>query len=169
MGENMKKVVIINGYNGVGKDTFVDYVGKYRKVMNYSSISAIKDIAILAGWKGSKEEKDRKFLSDLKLLCSSYSDLPMKAMEEKYKYFLTTNAEYLFLHIREPQEIELAQKKFDAITVLITNERVPQIKSNYADANVYNYIYDYYIDNSETFENLEEAAKLFIDSIEDNS
>lgn len=163
-GRSMKKVVIINGHNGVGKDTFVKYVQDNIKATNYSSISAVKEIAGMIGWKGTKTSKDRQMLSDLKVLLGEYNDFPMKSMKEKYRYFLTRDDEILFLHIREPEEIEKAKKEFNAITVLIKNDRARQ-ETNMADARVFDYTYDYYIDNSETFESLEVAAKLFIDSI----
>lgn len=161
----MKKVVIINGYNGVGKDTFIGFVQKYIKVTNYSSIQAVKEIAKMIGWDGGKESKDRKMLSDLKMLLSEYNDLPMRNMREKYKSFLTKDDEIFFLHIREPEEIEKARIEFNATTVIIKNEKVLQDLANYGDANVFDYSYDYYIDNSETFEDLEEAAKLFVDAL----
>ena len=64
----MKHIIIINGCGGVGKDTFVNMCAKYTSVVNYSSVKEIKEIAKYIGWDGSKEERDRKFLSDLKLL-----------------------------------------------------------------------------------------------------
>ena len=61
IGDNMKNIVIINGYGGSGKDTFVEFVSKYNKVYNFSSVDKVKEIAKLIGWNGKKEEKDRKF------------------------------------------------------------------------------------------------------------
>ena len=78
-----KQVFIINGSGGVGKDTFVDLVDhnlshKYRYLtMNFSSVDKVKKVAEIIGWDVySKTEKDRKFLSDLKLLCTEYNDMP---------------------------------------------------------------------------------------------
>ena len=67
-----KQVFIINGSGGVGKDTFVELVSKVfnLSVMNFSSVDKVKEIARIIGWTGGKTEKDRKFLSDLKLLCT---------------------------------------------------------------------------------------------------
>ena len=51
----MKKyVVIINGKGGVGKDTLCDIVSKKYCVNNVSSITPIKQIAQIGGWKGEK-------------------------------------------------------------------------------------------------------------------
>ena len=63
----MKQVLIINGSGGVGKDTFVNFLNKYKKVIHRSIAYPAKEIAKQIGWDGSsKTEKDRKFLSDIK-------------------------------------------------------------------------------------------------------
>ena len=41
-----------------------------KQVINYSSVDEIKRIAKDIGWTGSKTERDRKFLCDLKLVVS---------------------------------------------------------------------------------------------------
>ena len=55
-----KKVFIINGSGGVGKDTFVNMIGKHIKVLNYSSVKKIKEIAMQGGWNGGKTEKGNR-------------------------------------------------------------------------------------------------------------
>lgn len=171
---NNKYTVVINGSGGVGKDSFVKLVTEVLdgKVINYSSVSPIKLLASGVGWNGEKTEKDRKFLSDLKLLCTRYNDFPFNNMRKVVKDFLDDSskdcAKILFLHIREPKEIKRAVKEFNAKTVIITNLRVADIKSNEADENVYDYKYDYYIDNSGSFDDLMEAAKIFISELDNN-
>ena len=65
----MKEIVVINGSGGVGKDTFVQFCNEYTPIMNISSVDKVKEAAkVLAGWNGEKDEKSRKFLSDLKEL-----------------------------------------------------------------------------------------------------
>ena len=71
-----KIVIIINGRGGVGKDTLCDFAAKHYKVENISSITPIKDLAKLCGWGGEKNEKSRKFLSDLKQLLIDYNEYP---------------------------------------------------------------------------------------------
>ena len=57
----MKKIFIINGSGGVGKDTFVELVSQFFPIVNFSSVHKVKEIAIKIGWDGkSKTEKDRK-------------------------------------------------------------------------------------------------------------
>lgn len=161
----MKKVFIINGSGGVGKDTFVSLVSDVVKfgVLNYSSVDKIKEIAREIGWDGGKTEKDRRFLSDLKILCAEYNDLPFNSMKQKYEEFLSGNWSVMFLHIREPNEIEKAKAVFSANTVLVRRDSVKHITSNMADENVYNYSYDYEINNNGTIDDLLSEAIRFAD------
>jgi len=152
-----KVIVVLNGSGCVGKDTFVDCVsdcvakGINNKavVLNYSSVEKIKQFAELMGWDGTKTERNRKFLSDLKMLLSDYNDLPFNSMKEKVEEFQDIdNAVMLFLHIREPQEIERVKQEFGATTILIKRDSIPQITSNIADGSVFDYDYDIVINNN---------------------
>ena len=160
-----KQIVIINGSAGVGKDTFVNLVSKYVPTMNYSSIDRIKEIAKECGWNGKKTEKDRKFLSDLKILCSKYNDLPMLSMRKNVQKFYDSKKELLFLHIREPIEISNAVILFNAKTLLIKRNSVKHIITNEADAGVFNYNYNYVIENNGTKEELDNKAKEFVETL----
>ena len=165
----MKKVLlIINGAGGVGKDTLCDLGAKHFKVYNTSTIIPIKDIAKMCGWTGSKDDKSRKFLSDLKRLCVEYNDYPTVWALERYREFLKSDNEVMFLHIREPEEIDKFVKASggEAKTLLIRGgERMK--KSSYGNASddcVENYSYDYYFVNDKTLEEAEcDFAKLLAD------
>lgn len=158
-----KKIFIINGSGGVGKDTFVELVSEFASIMNFSSVDKVKDIAKEIGWNGTKTEKDRKFLSDLKILTAEYCDMPFQSMKHKVEEFKQSDIhQCLFLHIREPQEIQRAVNEFNAETILITRDSVQQITSNMADANVYNYNYDYEIRNNGTINSFRQIAKHFV-------
>ena len=169
MNKKCKQVFIINGSGGSGKDTFVNLVREYEEerlnqnnlVDNFSSVDKVKEIARIIGWDGKKTEKDRKFLSDLKLLCTEYNNMPFKSMQEKVEEFENDNAEFLFLHIGEPEEIEKAKKAFDAETILIIRDNIKQIVSNMADKNVRDYNYDIVIYNNDTLEELKSKAMKF--------
>ena len=170
-GKLDKQIFIINGSGGVGKDTFVDLVSvelndklkHFHTVINYSSVDKVKEIARKIGWDGKKSEKDRKFLSDLKILTSSYCDMPFESMKNKMIEFLgDEESKLLFLHIREPEEIERAVKAFKAKTILIVRDSVRHITSNMGDKNVFKYKYDFVIENNGTIEDLREKAKEFL-------
>ena len=154
-----KQVFIINGSGGCGKDTFVSLIADSFPTINYSSVDKVKEIARIIGWSGGKTEKDRKFLSDLKSLCTDYNDMPLNCMKKKYEEFMNDDEiVFLFLHIREPENIEKAKNLFNAKTILIKRNPVELITSNMADANVYNYDYDIVINNNYGIEELKEIA-----------
>jgi hypothetical protein len=159
---NTKGIYIINGMGGVGKDEFVKHVSKYIPTMNYSSVSFVKQIAKECGWTGAKTENDRKFLSDLKILLSEYNDIPFKRMQTVVDSFNVSKDKILFLHIREPLEIARAVEEFGAKTILIKRDSIAKITSNMADAGVFNYNYDFIIENNEDIDYLDTLAKNFV-------
>ena len=153
----MKKlVVVINGSGGVGKDTLCDFAAECYKVKNISSITPIKQIAERCGWDGTKDDKSRKFLSDLKLLCVEYNDYPTRWALREYESFLDTDEEIMFVHIREPEEIAkfVAATNGAARTLLIRGgERMNKsCYGNVSDDGVENYAYDRYFLNDGTLE-----------------
>ena len=162
----MKKIVVINGTGGAGKDTFVNLCSNYKKVQNTSSIDLIKDMAILCGWNNQKDEKSRKFLSDLKDLVSDYNDAPYKEIENQISKFYNSDNEILFIHIREPENIDKIARNFDAKTLLITRLGLSNIQSNHADKEVNNYKYDFYIYNDGSLEDFKSKAKHFVETLE---
>lgn len=157
-----KQIFITNGMARSGKDTFAVILNGIVPTLKYSSIDKVKDIAKLCGWDGGKSERDRKFLSDLKLLTSEYSNMPFNAICSEVKKFLSDETYVVMLiDIREPAEIEKAKRAFNAKTILIENNRVKNISSNIADANVFNYTYDYIIQNNGSFEEFKENILRF--------
>ena len=165
----MKKIIVINGTGGSGKDSFVRYVSENANVYNFDSVHKIKLIAELVGWNGvTKTEKDRKFLSDLKRLTKEYNDMPYKEIVKGIDVFNENDFEIMFIHIREPEEIERIVKDFNATTLLIKRKGLDNITSNESDANVDNYNYDYIIEN-DTLEQLEKSAKEFISTLKEES
>ncbi len=158
-----KNIIIINGTGGSGKDTFVSFCSEFARVTNISSVDKVKEAAkILVGWNGAKDEKSRKLLVDLKQLSIQYNDAPTKYIKEQYEIFKRSNSEFLFIHIREIEEIKKIQKLLNAKTLLIKNPRVALITSNSSDGNVYKYHYDYIIENSGTLEDLKKKAREFV-------
>lgn len=164
-----KAVIVINGAGGVGKDTLCDAAATKYKTRNISTITPIKEIASLCGWSGAKDNKSRKFLSDMKRLCADYNDFPTNWAKAQFDQFLETDEEILFVHIREPEEISKFVEATNGVakTLLVRGgERFKQRFGGYgntSDDGVENYKYDYYFDN-DTF--LEDAKKRFIDFME---
>ena len=160
----MKKIVlVINGRGGVGKDTLCDLASKHFRVYNISSVDPIKAIARECGWDGSKDDKSRRFLSDLKALTVAYNNYPTVWAKERFLGFLESEDEIMFLHIREPEEIANKEEATDGVarTLLIRGgDRMK--KENYgnvSDDGVENYEYDYYFTNDKS---LEDAEREFV-------
>ena len=162
-----KKVIIINGTGGSGKDTFTEFCAKHLKVYNYSTIDRIKEIAKEFGWNGTKTDKDRKFLSDLKKLATEYNDMPYKLTIDSIDEFMKSDYDIMFIHIREPEEIKKVVNEVEAKTLLIKRKDHDIIKTNISDASIegYDYDYDYVILNT-TLEEFEEEAKRFIKELQ---
>lgn len=157
----MKKIIVINGTGGCGKDTFVELCKKHINVYNFSSIDKVKEVAKIIGWKGTKTDKDRKFLADLKKLTTNYNDMAFNSIIDAVNVFKKSKDEIMFIHIREPEEIKRVVDKFNAKTLLIKRTGQEIIKSNSSDANIENYNYDYIIENT-TLEQYENKAIKFI-------
>lgn len=160
-----KKVFIINGSGGVGKDEFLKVLNQFVTVEHIYISTPAKQLAIIIGWNGSKTEKDRKFLSDLKELIDRYNDgnyTYVASTVAAFKSgFVFSKAKALFVDMREPKDIARGVADFGAQTVLVTNERVKPIDSNMADAGVFNYHYDYQIRNNGSLIDLQRLALKF--------
>ena len=169
----MKKTVfVINGSGGVGKDTLCEMAAKRYRICNVSSITPIKEIALLCGWDGEKTDRARKFLSDLKSLTTDFNDFPTEWIYKKYLDFLNSDDDIMFVHIREGAEIEKFVKKTEgkAKTLLIRGgERFAKTRQgaygNASDDLVENYNYDYYFVNDKPLEETEELFCSFIAKI----
>ena len=152
------RVIIINGGAGVGKDKVVkifrDISGL--RIKNFSSVDKVKNISeICFGWNGKKNEKSRKFLSEIKRIWTEFNDGPNNDILNKIdidtKYCLEKNKDIrknvYFLHIREPEEIAKIQKIYgDNCITLIIKKDVELHPNNSSDQNVNNYEYQYTID-----------------------
>ena len=165
----MKKIaIVINGAGGVGKDTLCELAANHFKVKNISSITPIKEVAALCGWDGTKDNKSRKFLSDLKNLCVEYNNYPTLWAKGQYEDFITSDEQIMFVHIREAAEIKKFVDATDgkAKTLLVRGgKRMSNEKyGNVSDDEVENYSYDYYFLNENT---LDVAEREFVELLND--
>lgn len=186
MEKPIKKIIIINGSGGVGKDAFakrvIEETLKLAKRIvpvenedycvnpevfyridniitnNISTIDCVKNIAKMFNWNGEKSEKDRKMLSDLKNLMTVYNDYPFKRITAQITDWLRYDKtrpndmydhSFLFVHCREPKEIDRIKNQFpnDTFTLLVQNPKVAKITGNHADKEVENYNYDFTVVN----------------------
>ena len=143
-----------------GKDQFVKFCQKHTLwCENLSTVDFVKHIATQCGWDGTKTPKNRAFLSDLKDLLTEWGDVPFEDIKRRatlfnakaISYDFNTDAVVVFVHCREPREIIKFVKEMGAKTLLIRREVVESNEqSNHADAEVFNYIYDYIIENNQS-------------------
>lgn len=178
----MVKVVVVNGRPGCGKTTFeqicrnfcatnsVHFQGERTTlVVITSTVDFVKKIAVSCGWDGTKTPENRKFLSDLKALLTSWNDLPYKEIQTEAhrldKWGCYKNYDWiLFVDCREPEEIQKLKERLNATTVLIRRPDVEENEtSNRSDAEVFSYDYDLTIFNNSDIINLENEAKKFIE------
>lgn len=186
MEKPIKKIIIINGSGGVGKDAFAkrvieETINLAKRIIpvenedycvdpevfyridniitnNISTIDCVKNIAKMFNWNGEKSEKDRKMLSDLKDLMTVYNDYPFKRITAQITDWLRYDKtrpndmydhSFLFVHCREPKEIDRIKNQFpnDTFTLLVQNPKVAKITGNHADKEVENYNYDFTVVN----------------------
>lgn len=157
------KIIVLNGEGTTGKDTFCEMLESFCSVYKYSTIDMIKDIAKEHfDWDGKKNEKGRQLLSDLKSASVKYNDKIYNNMIEAITKAEQNNYDLFVVMIREIPEIEKLTKdvslKDNVITILVTSDRIKNHFKNVSDSNVYNFIYDYYIDNNGTLDDLKESA-----------
>lgn len=168
------KIFIINGYPRSGKDTFCEFIDKnyHKPTFTLSTVDWIKKVAAHCGWDGEKDLRGRKLLSDLKDILTEYDDLPFKKICKDidvicHDFFdMGYEEEELtfFIMCREPKEIQKLKEFFNAKTILVDRPQCAEdSKSNHADMLVNDYEYDIIVKNETTLENLELAAKIFIE------
>lgn len=170
----MVKLIVVNGMPTSGKSTFVEFCIKELGTSwgrEISTVDFVKDIAKQAGWNGEKNLKNRKFLSDLKDLLTDWNDVPYKKIKEAFdnfnyelkQYNVENHQAFLFVHCREPEEIQKFKDRLDAFTLLIRRESVESNEqSNHADSEVFNFKYDMVIENNGSLRELKEKAVGFI-------
>lgn len=170
------KIVVINGSGGCGKDTFVRMCQKIRpsKIYNISMIDAIKREAKSFGWHDEKDDKARRFLSDLKDAWERYNDGPYDLIKYRIELiektelmrYHTTDDIIIFIHAREPDDIERLVKDFDAFTLLIRRPSTDRAHGNHADDCVEEWGYDMIYENIGDFEDMEFEARMILNYID---
>ena len=170
-----RRIIVINGKGGVGKDTLIKAVRSMNEphieVYNESSIDPIRGMAArsfdgienLSEAAKVKDNAYRKLLSDMKKAVDDYY-MAVHGIKytEEYLYrcacdFADGIGEYrnssedsvLFVHIREPENIQSfvkrvrAQLDADIATLLVSSCRAKADYGNDSDNNVADYAYDF--------------------------
>lgn len=176
MNKSNLKIIAVNGAPGSGKTTFENFLKDELDEFyaSRSTVDLVKEVARKCGWNGVKDLKSRKFLSDLKDLMTEYNDAPMKDIkkhikmfEDELKTYGVQGTPHVFASdVREPEGLQRFKNELDAVTVLIRRPSVEQeVTSNHADADVFNFNYDYIIINDGDLTALWRKAVEFLDLI----
>jgi len=162
-----KVVIIINGKGGAGKDTLCDIAGDTYGVRTVSSITPVKEIAALCGWHGEKDAKARRFLAELKQALLAYNDLPNTYLAGEYRSFMDGDADILFVHIREPDQIAAFKRSVPSkcVSLLVRSPAAACPYGNDADDRVEDYSYDYYYDNVQPLDAAAPDFTAFLNSL----
>lgn len=173
----MKKLIIMNGCGGSGKDTFVKLCRKNSslKINKFSIIDFVKEQAALLGWSGRKTDADRKFLSDLNDALTDWNDSPFQValteIKEDFSEEWGEAYDIVFLDIRDPDVIDrvknAAEQEGIQVSTVLVERNLNHTYGNHADDNVHNYLYDYIIDNTRALKELGDAALTFMENIND--
>lgn len=110
------KIILINGMCLAGKDTFVGLfkaLAPAGKVSMISTIDPIKKIYTEQfGWSGDKSPVDRQNLFFLKQLWISTCNGPLNWVKEQVSYAHRTGVDYLFIMVREYDEMKSIKDSF---------------------------------------------------------
>lgn len=151
-------VYIINGHPNSGKSYFarkcVEMMGDENAKI-FSTVDTTKWIAKSLGWNGTKTDKDRWFLSELKRLTKEWKDFPFQEAKKKiddYNFQWKILGKDLrktavFIMSREPDEIARFENELGAKSIFLMSPNEDTNFSNDSDANVANHDYDYIIAN----------------------
>ena len=170
-------IYCVNGIRGAGKTTFEQFCYALNPiyVRQYSSIDLVKRIASGIGWDGTKGDKDRKFLANLKQLLIEYDDIPFKDVcayiRRQARWCdnrdLDSDKLIFFIDVREPEEIEKFKSGLNAQTILL--RRAPQesevetLSKGDSTSEILGYKYDFVIENAGDLDALKVQARTFME------
>ena len=183
------KVVIINGKPQSGKDTFCKYAQGYcdddesANTLIISSVDPLKEMLTQLGWDGTKTDKIRDMLMDMKQLWVQNQDGPTMFLFNNILEFhkaCTGEDNIVFVHIREPEEIKklvnaltgFESMGIDVISLLVIREsgedtpnQPAETRRSDDEALINSYKYDVIINNDEDLIKLQELAAEFVDKL----
>ena len=156
-------IFIINGSNGVDKDTFIDKLKDELRDYEYLNISSIDVVKNMLRkneiWDGKKDERGRQLLADVKSAINKYSDfinddLITRIVRWKPRTLMNS---IVFIHVREPEQIEILSHRLESAfgefsmvgTILIKRASAEAAANNDADMNVENYKYDIVLEDKD--------------------
>lgn len=175
----MNQFYVINGRPKIGKDTFVSIVKEHLTKSNYlvhniSTMEPLLKFIDVLGLNKEKTLKNRKMFSLLKEAVDMQGYTFAKT-KEKICEICKENKNYnniIFIHCREPKEIDKYVEFLHAKTILITSPEIEKLQIDYgnnSDNNVNNYNYDYIINNHKPIKikSQQEINEIYKKTVED--
>jgi len=162
----MKKVYVINGPAGTGKDTLIyifrQFTSGALNVRTFSAVDEVKRYLIEhEGWDGiTKDAFWRNRMYEVKMEMVANGDRPTTYLYESA--YATPDNSVVFLHIREPQEIvKILRRIPEAETIHLDSTRVERF-DNPADSQTSEFEYNHYLRNDGSLEDFIEVVRQFI-------
>ena len=173
-------LILINGYAGAGKDTFVKFFTEEaekndQRVVNLSSITPVwqmlKNQGIDMDRKGPEE---RKLAAETKAALDNYDFYATRMVLEKAHESLI-NSQYVFIHMREPRALEFSSKywnryrnQYPCLTLFIDRPQPALAVGNVADDSVRDYIYNSTVRNVGDLDELKKVASAYFYQVRNN-
>jgi len=165
------KLIIINGHNKSGKNTFADFIAEYHDPTVWLSkiwSTQIPAIARVAGWDSQKDEKGRRLLSDIEDATNRYNGMSFNSICFQINKFSNVVEDiWITLMCRKPAEIKKFVEAYpgQATTVLIRSDR-SKPANNRADQGVEDYLYDWIIENNGTIDEFKNKVYWVVKALE---
>lgn len=158
--KKLPRVILINGYPGSGKDTFVELCSKFARVDNILTSTPAKEALKLLGWDGEKTPEARDLLAQFMEISYEHFNGPVRYVLDE---IAKSRASLIFIHVREPQNIDVLKDAIgrNVLTVFVDRQSQKGSYNNDSDSNVENYVYDITIDNNGTIDDLKGVAFSF--------
>lgn len=158
-------IFVLNGSPRAGKNTFVKLIPN---AAHYSYVDLTRRMLDTEGIDYKfKSNSARVMLETINNALEKYDDIPFKDICSITDDFLNgyLGADYLFIDIRKPENIEKYLKEFKGARAVFVDDKKPVSNVTESDSLVADYQYDFYIDNSGSLENLKQEAMRFIHKI----
>lgn len=166
-------LILINGYAGAGKDTFVRFFtefmnGRGKRTVNLSSITPVWDMLKNQGIDmDCKGPEERKLAAEVKAALDNYNFYATQLVLQKAVVATVTNADYVFIHMREPRALQYSKDRWAGMsklpckTIFIERNQQELNIGNVADDSVYNFEYDDVVNNTKNLTNLSTEAVIY--------
>lgn len=160
-------VIVINGYPGSGKDSFVKAVRRAtaNEVVNLHASDKAKAAFNIMGWDGVKTADVRNALASFIITCNALFDTAFKHLADTVKHLEDSpysNVEaFVFVHEREPKNIARILEAYPNAVAMIVKRPGINHATNENDAGVENFEYAICIENKGDLDELDQLARAF--------